>query len=94
MPTLTRVPADTLEVIMVHQISGERYVDTGKKDQFGAVVHEHNPWPKPGDRIRLPRAEALSLIHNELAYPAKGGIPPRPSPIEDAIESQDLMAAG
>jgi len=61
---------DTLEVTMLAQITGERYVDTGRKEADGSTIHDHWEWPKPGQRIRLPRAEALSLIHNELAFPS------------------------
>lgn len=82
--------ADTLEVIMVAQVSGERYVDTGEKDGNGRSIHTHAAWPKPGEHIRLPREEALNLIHNELAYPATGKAVIRQDPkVEAAIASQD-----
>ena len=59
-----------LEVTMLAKISGERYVDTGRNNDDGSTIHDVFTWPKPGQRITLPRDEALSLVHNELAYPA------------------------
>lgn len=77
----------TLEVVMVAQISGSRYTDTGQKSENGTTIHEIMDWPAPGSKVRLPRAEALSLIHNELAYPATLKRRPR-----DRTEA--LLAAG
>ena len=79
--------SDTLEVVMLAQITGTRAIDTGRKTEDGSTIHEITEWPRPGQRIRLPRAEALSLIHNELAYPASLGRRP-----QDRTEA--MMAAG
>ena len=60
----------TLEVVMLAQITGTRYTDIGRKGDDGSTIHDIMEWPAPGGKVRLPRDEALSLIHNELAYPA------------------------
>lgn len=72
---------------MLAEITGTRAIDTGEKRPDGTGIHAISEWPKPGQRITLPRQEALDLIHNELAYPAS--LKRRP---KDRTEA--LVAAG